>query len=168
MSQFSEAVAEAVHKLDKLGLGSVFYLRTSIISRGITTGIYRFTSPAAGYSALEDVIIRSNSVGLAGGSSIKIVVTGNSIGTDVVLTEGVPFLGAYRTTDLASAQARMQTLDAGKSTNRSEQAAATIVEPGAQIGVRATETACTGTGEVEISIKFRRLSENSKIVLGNL
>ena len=78
MSRFQEDLAEEVHKLDKRGAGSVFWLRTTVVSAGLSTGNHILTVPASGgHLVLEDVILRTDGTGLAAnatGASFKVMV----------------------------------------------------------------------------------------------
>ncbi len=163
MSRFSSDIAGNVMTLEKEMLGAEFWISTTIISRGIFTTTFNLTGASTGDLVVEDVIFKTDNVGLAGGGTFKIVCN-NIKGTSVIAQEGVPMLGAFRTHDLGSMQSYQADKDASGGSRRSNESSKTILESGKVIGCKCSDTDCTGTGRIDVYIKFRRLSVNANLV----
>lgn len=154
MSKFGETVAEQVQRIAKETLGATFWLKKTVTSSAIlTTNVAITEASTGGELMIEDIIIKSDSTGLAAGSTFRIV-TNNAKGTTGVFMHPVNLLGANRTVDMDNAE-EYSVRDVN---NR------VILEEGKTLSVNCTVTACTGAGTIDIYIKFRKLADNASIL----
>lgn len=129
-------------------VGSEFWLKMPVVCNTITSASpVNLTTVAEGELAIIDVILKTDSTGLAGATNIQIKVD-NADGQAVVLEETVANLGANKTITLPSASV------SGKET---------ILEVDKKIQIQATGSDGTGAGVVNVYVRLQRLSSRSTI-----
>jgi hypothetical protein len=119
----------------------------TITSSNILTSVQDLTSQCYGDFFIKNIVLKTDSVGLAGGTNL-VVSTTNSTGLVNVLVEAVSNLGANKTVDISSASVTKQP---------------TVLENGSKIQLSSTVGACTGAGTVTIYIFLEALALNSYI-----
>lgn len=181
MSNFKESIADAVVKLnvsafpaaavpadgvslgavlrqiynvvfgttEATGVGSTFWVKKIVTSSAILlasavdiTGV-----SSGGDLAIEDVIVKTDATGLAGGTNFELK-SNNAKGLLNIFVETVANLGATKTVDLTGA---------------SVVKIRTVLESGKKLQVQSTVAACTGTGTIDIWVKFRRIAATATI-----
>lgn len=131
------------------GIGTEFWVKKTIVSSAITfaaavdiTGV-----SSGGELAIENVIVKTDSTGLAGGTNFQIK-SNNAKGLANILAEAVANLNANKTVDLFTASVTKQR---------------TVLESGAKLQVQNTVGDGTGAGTADIYIQFRRLTAGATI-----
>lgn len=157
MGKFSEGIAEEVHEFANRGLGTEFWLKTTVVSSNILTAARSLTIAASlGELVIEDIILKTDGTGIAGAGTLKITCT-NSKGTDVIMQALVARLGANRTFDLESARQFTQQEQAPGLSMK------TVLEQNKAIQIHASESNLTGAGTVDVYIKCRRLAAGADL-----
>lgn len=129
-------------------IGSTFWVKKTLVSSAIVTGGVDITGVSSGGELeIEDIILKTDSTGLATGTNLEIE-TNNARGLADVLVEAVANLGANKTIALTDASVSDQK---------------TIIETGKKLTTKATGSSCDGSGEIDIYIKFRRLAAGATI-----
>ena len=130
-------------------IGTTFWIKKTVTSSNIT-----FASPvditavsSGGELAIEQVILKTNSVGLATGTNFQLL-SNNANGLANILVETIGNLGGNKTI----------TLD-----NASVTKIKTVLETGKKLQVQNTVADGTGAGTVDIYVQFRRLSAGATI-----
>jgi hypothetical protein len=133
-----------------LAAGSEFwYVKKGVVSSTIlTTGVAISAASIGGDIAIEDVILKTNSVGLAGGTNLQIK-SNNANGVLIFFDTTVASLGANATVNMASATA----LANGR----------TVLELGKILTVQSTVGNNTGAGTVDIYVKCKRLAPGADL-----
>ena len=167
MSKFEKSIADAVFDGEQRGIGLDFWISTTVVSTGITTATFDITlASSGGELVVEDIILKTDNLGLAGGSTLK-VVCNNSKGTSLIMSEGVGYLGAYTTRSLLDSALYEPNMNVSPSASakRPYHNVRTILESGKKVQIMMSDTAGTGAGRIDIYIKFRRLAAGADIVV---
>ncbi len=131
-------------------IGTTFWIKKTMVSSDILSGapVDITSASSGGELAVEDVILKTDqATGLAGGTNFELK-TNNVRGQLNFVVETVANLGAAVTI---------------LGQNASVLAERTVVESGKKLQVQATVGDCTGAGEIDIYVKFRRLSAGAII-----
>lgn len=122
-----------------------FILEFVLTSSDLTTGGAILATANAGDIYIKDIVLRTDSTGLAGGTAFQIY-TDSTIGNPVIFSETFGNLGANQTVSLAYSAA-----------------ATTVVARDKHIKVKSTVGAGTGAGKVYVTIVCQRASVNGTI-----
>jgi len=142
------------------GPGSVFTIKKTLTSSGNTTSSQDLTSVATGQLLIEQIVVKTDSTGLAGGTNFEIT-TNNDKGLENIFVETVANLGGNITKVLSGA--------AGGDTTTSDAhptvtAVPTVIEAGKKLQYNTTGAVGTGDGTIDIFVTFRRIDNGAKIV----
>ena len=159
------AFKDDIAKIAKQSAGFTFWLKKTVTSSDITESPVAITSVAIGGElAIEDIIIKSDATGLAGGTTFRIV-SDNAKGTTTVFLTKVSKLGVYKSVNMTSEFADPNNESAvitGGVTGRQVNIP-TVLESGKKLSVANTGAVGTGAGTIDIYIQFRKLSDSSRI-----
>ena len=138
--------------------GSVFWKKFTLTSSSITTTAQDLTSATTGDLAITEVILATDSTGLAGGTNFQLTAYGEIYGPNTLFVEAVANLGA----------SALRSLNAGSDDSTNDRflsvtGAKAVLQAGDKIQYDSTVAACTGAGKVAIFIKFERIDENADI-----
>ena len=165
---FRDNIADEVIKLIETGqIGGSFWRSTTILGAGLVdaTTLYITAVSARGDLIVEDIILKTDGVGLAGGTTLQIVCD-NEKGTSIIMEEPITRLGGRRTVDMDASRLRVAAEHLHESLSDSAvgalgsalmTASQTILEEGKRIGVKQSGSN-TGDGHIDIYIKFQRLA----------
>nr|NIV11640.1 hypothetical protein [Fodinibius sp.] len=129
-------------------IGSVFWVKKTVVSNTILTASpVDISGVATGELNVEAVTLKTDATGLAGGTNFQLK-SDNARGNPIFAEETVANLGANVTLD-------METFSAA--------AFKTVIENGKKLQVQSTVGDCTGTGEIDIYIKFSRVTAGATI-----
>jgi hypothetical protein len=117
-----------------------------VVSNTLTTSLANKLLVVGDGVVVEDVIAETDATGLAGATLFQVRKT-DTVGNPIIFSEAVANLGANKTFDLSSATIK----------NRS------TCTNGTYIGVLGTSGAGTGAGVVRVTVKYRRLNQNSQL-----
>lgn len=138
-------------QVTQTAIGSTFWIKKTVVSSTIT-----FASPvdittvsSGGELAVEEVVLKTDSTGLATGTNFELK-SNNTNGLANIAVETVANLGASKTIDLNAA---------------SVTGIKTVIENGAKLQVQSTVADCTGAGEIDIYVKFSRLTAGAIIAV---
>lgn len=155
MANFKNDVARIAKDI----VGATFWVKKTVTSSAVLTTSVDITTPAAGGELfIEDVVIKSDTTGLATGTTFR-VVSDNSKGTTTIFLTRVSKLGVSKHVSFDSELNDPINASQSLSVNTP-----TVLEIGKKLSVSNTDTAATGAGTIDIYIKFRKLSDASKIV----
>lgn len=134
---------------DITGIGSTFWVKKTVTSSDIktATAVDITGVSSGGELQVEDVIVKTDSTGLAGGTNFQIL-SDNAKGLANIFVETVANLGASKTMDLSGA---------------SVTGIKTVIETGKKLQVQNTDADGTGTGTIDIYVKLRRLAAAATI-----
>lgn len=128
-----------------------FVIVKELTSSNITTGAeLDITSPATGEITVDDVILKTDSTGLAdSGSSAQFEVsTDNDYGQTLVVQENVSSnLGANVTLDISSTTTGQKT----------------VLESGKKLYATASGENCTGSGNIKVYVYCSTADQNAEI-----
>lgn len=135
-----------------LAAGEPFWLvKKGILSSSIlTTGVALTVASIGGDIAIEDVIVKTGGVGLAGGTNFQIT-SNNTNGLLIFFSNAVSGLGSAATVNMATA---------GVTAN-----GRTVLEQGKVLSLSCTSTNCTGVGTIDVYIKCVRLTAGADVSL---
>lgn len=138
------SLAEVLRQVyDQTGIGSMFWLKKTLVSSAITqAGVDVTGASAGGEIAIEDVILKTDATGLAAGTDLTLG-TDNANGIAVFMTTAIAGLGANKTVDW---------------TNASVSKHRTVLESGKKVVAKMTDADGTGAGTVDVYILCRRLA----------
>lgn len=141
-------------------VGTTFYRVKTITSSAVTTAAIDLTTTATGRVHVKNVIVKTDSTGLAGGTNFEIK-SNNAKGVVNIFVETVANLGATATKVLVGGgiNADTTTSDATASVT----ALPTILEAGKKLTYNMTAGAGTGAGTADIIIEFVRVDENADV-----
>ena len=162
MGNFPARIAEDVRYLAKKTIGHVFWLKKTLTSSDITSAGTDITGTSTGGElALEEVVVKADSTGLAGAgdTSFRIVST-NAKGTTTVLSVAISELTTGKTVDLSRAAALDSDTDDAWGINKQ-----TILENGAKLTANMLTANGTGSGTIDVYVKFRRLDDKSDVLV---
>lgn len=129
--------------------GSVHVVQKTLVSSAVVQAGVDITGVSSGGALLiEDVVMSTDATGLATGTNFTIE-SDNANGVAVFFGETVANLGASKTESLATGSV---TAIAG-----------VVLETGKKLIAKSTVADCTGAGEIDITIKFRRLAAGATI-----
>lgn len=138
--------------------GSSFWVKKTITSSGITTSAQSLTTAATGQLYVKQVIVKTDSTGLAGGTNFTIL-SSNANGVVNILVETVANLGANVTKVLSGvATAGDTTTSDGTPTVTSLN---TILEAGKKLQYLNTSAVGTGAGTIDVFVEFVRIDNNA-------
>jgi len=130
--------------------GSVFWIRKPYVSSLILTGSNAdLTTASSGLLVIEDVIVQTDSTGLAGGTNFELL-SDNSLGQVNIFTETVANLGANKTVDMDTT---------------SLVGVRTVLANGKKLQLHSTGADCTGSGSIYVQVKLRRLEAGATIAV---
>lgn len=167
MSKFQESVAEETRRLMTRAAGSTFYLSTRIVSDGILTTARALTgSVTIGQIEVEDVILKTNGVGLAGGATLKIVSDNQTSGTTVIMQYAVANLRASVTISLSRLASNPNQLgQTGFPRATLTIASPSTIELNRGIFIESSDANCTGAGTVDVILKLRRMVDDANLTI---
>lgn len=119
-------------------------LTSSDISTSTATAITQY---ATGDFYIDNIIVSTDSTGLATGTNFQIAIDGNDYGTSTVLSHAVSSLGANATVDLNSATTKQRA----------------ILEDGSRLVAYCTTANCEGDGKAKITVILKKASWGSAI-----
>jgi len=155
MPQYARRIADNVTK----GVGSIFTIKKTITSSGITTTAQNLTTAASrGELRVVEIIVKTDATGLAGGTNFEIL-SSNSKGVVNIFVETIANLGANITKVMSGGgiSADTTTSDARPSVT----ALPTVLESGQTIQYKNTSSVGTGAGTIDVYITFERLSHGA-------
>jgi len=130
-----------------LGVGGVFWIKKTLTSNEITIGGVDITNTSQGGElVIEDIILQTDSTGLAGGTNF-LITSDNSKGAPTILSHAVSSLGANVTLNLSAATVKSPC----------------VLEIGRKLMAKMTVSNGTGSGTIDVRIKFRRLAAGATI-----
>ncbi len=142
----AELAADAVAEIAAAtftGIGTEFWVKKTLTSSAIVQAGVDITGvSSAGELAIEDVIVKTNSTGLAAGTNLEIC-SNNANGLANILVETVANLGANKTMDLTGASVTK---------------IRPVLEVGKKLIAKSTVADCTGAGTIDVYVKFKRLT----------
>ena len=121
--------------------------KTLVSSAVVQAGVDITGVSTTGELELVDVIVKTDSTGLAAGTNFEIL-TDNTNGLANAFVETVANLGASKTMDLNGA---------------SVTGIKTVLEVGKKFQAKATVADCTGAGTIDIYLVLRRLADDALI-----
>jgi len=132
-------------------VGSTFWIKKTVVSSTITFGsaVDITTVSTGGELAVEEVVLKTDATGLATGTNFELK-SDNTDGAANFVVETVANLGANVTVDLSGA---------------SVTGVKTVIETGKKLQVQSTVADCTGAGEIDVYVKFSRLTAGATIAV---
>lgn len=130
-----------------LAAGEVFWLKKTLTSSAVPQAGVDVTGLATGELAVEDVVVKTDGTGLAGGTNFELE-TNNAKGLADFFVSAVSGLGANKTIDLD---------------NASVTKIRTIIEQGKKVIAKMSAADGTGAGTADVYLKLRRLSAGATI-----
>jgi len=124
-----------------------FVIKKEIVASTILTTATDLTIPSSGEVELVNIILKTDSVGLAAGTNIEIECD-NANGLADIMVETVANLGANKTVNLADA---------------SVTGVETVIENGKKLTIKSTVAACTGAGVLTAYFVFKRMESGANI-----
>jgi hypothetical protein len=131
------------------GTGTSFIIKKTMVSSAILqasnvdiTGV-----SSGGDLLIEGVVVQTDGTGLATGTNFELL-SNNTRGQVNIFVETVANLGANKTVDLGGATVT---------------GVETVLTSGKKLQVHSTVAACDGAGEIDIYVKFKRLSAGATI-----
>ena len=162
MSNFAEKIAYAVRDFVKKKKGEVFWVKKAITSSAIVANGVDLTAVSIGGDlAVEDIVVKTGGVGLAGGTTIK-VICDNANGTETIFLDLVANLGTGgKTSTLEIARQRHSVLFGSQTFQQVN--APTVLESGKKLTLETEGGVGTGAGTVDVWMKFRKVDDASSI-----
>lgn len=125
-----------------------FTVQKTITSSAIsTTTAQDLTNPATGNLYVDNIVLSTDSTGLAGCTSFNVLVSGNTYGTTVVASNTVANLGANATIDLNSATTKQRI----------------VLENGAKLQYKGVGGTCSGAGKIQATVILKKASNQAQI-----
>jgi len=129
-------------------IGTSFIIKKTLTSSNITQAGVDITGVSSnGELEIEQIICKTDGTGLATGTNFQIY-SDNAKGLANIFVETVANLGASKTIDLETASITKQR---------------TVLETGKKLIANSTVADCTGTGTIDIYIKFKRIAAGAII-----
>jgi len=130
-------------------IGTTFIIKKTMVSSAILeSAAVDITGVSSGGELLiEDVVVKTDGTGLAAATNFELK-SNNARGELNFFVETVANLGASKTVDMNGVSVTGEH---------------TVIETGKKLQVHATVTDCTGAGEIDIYVKFRRLAAGATI-----
>lgn len=141
--------------------GTRGFIKKTITSSDITTSAQDLSSVATGELSIDQVIVKTDATGLAGGTNF-VVLSNNAKGVVNILVETIANLGANITKVMfgGGINADTTTSDATASVT----ALPTVLEAGKKLQFNNTGAAGTGAGTIDVYVFFTRLADGANIV----
>lgn len=137
--------------------GTLFTIKKTITSSGVTTSALNLTDAATGELMIDQIIVKTDATGLAGGTNFEIL-SNNAKGVVNIFVETVANLGANITKALfGTTAADTTTSDSAPSVT----SLPTVLEAGKRIQYKMTGSVGTGAGTIDVYITFRRLRDGA-------
>ena len=145
------------------GGGEVFWRKITVLSSDLKSATaLPITAAATGDLAITQVIVKTDSTGLAGGTNFQIA-SSNLKGSANIFVETVANLGANVTKVMAPATTDTdETTAPGTPTVTGKM---TVLEAGQHLFVQNTASNGTGAGTADIYIKFERIVDNADVYM---
>lgn len=134
--------------LGSMDVGSTIMVKRTITSSAILTASATTFLTATGELAIDNIIVKSDATGLAGGTNFQIL-TNNAKGLANILVETVANLGTNKTIDL---------------NNASVTKIRSSIETTKALQVQSTVGACTGSGTIDIIVAARRVTAGAVLI----
>lgn len=131
--------------------GSTFFIVKTIISSDITVAAQDLTTVATGRLLIEDIIVKTDSVGLAGATNFRIL-SDNDKGELAILESVVSGLDGNKTFSLKNPNAQPSVVSEP-----------TVLEAGKKLQFLGTSSPGSGAGTIDVIIKFRRIDKNATL-----
>lgn len=142
------------------GGGEVFWRKITVTSSKIKTATkLAITGAATGDLALTQVVLKTDTTGLAGGTNFQLGST-NLKGVANIAVETIANLGASITKSYGNPPAGDTTTSDGGYTVTQ---LVTVIEAGANLYLQNSASDGTGAGTVDIYLKFERITDNAEI-----
>ncbi len=155
MTNFANRVKEKVNK----SAGSSFWLKLTLTSSDIlASAATDLTSAANGDLVVEQVILQTDSTGLATGTNFEISVSGETYGENKPIVETVANLGASVSRAVIGGDT-----DATNVRLLSVTGTPFLLEAGDKLQYGCTTLDCTGAGKMVVLLKFTRLTDGADI-----
>lgn len=155
MNKFTGDIANALKTL----AGQSFWIKKTVTSSAILTTPVAITSPAIGGElAIEDIVIQTDGTGLSTGTTFRIV-SDNAKGTVGVFITPVARLGARVQRTMNSEFNYANNVAGTLGVNQP-----VVLEIGKKLSVQNTDAASTGSGTIDIFVKFRRVKDGARIL----
>lgn len=156
MPNFQQKLKQVI----KRSSGQIFWKKVTITSSQIVTATkLAITNAATADLLIAAIVVKTDATGLAGGTNFVIGST-NTLGNVNIAVETVANLGANVTKSYNSPPAAdTTTADAGFTVTQQ----VTVLEAGQNMWVNCTGSNCTGTGKIDVFIKFERITDNGDI-----
>ena len=125
-----------------------FVVSKDIISSEIsTTTAADLTQPVTGKLLVDNIVLSTDSTGLAGCTTFAIMVNGNTYGTTTIQSHAVTGLGASQTLDLNSTTVKQRI----------------VLENGAKLQYKGIGGTCSGAGVIRATVFLKKAAANSVI-----
>lgn len=125
-----------------------FVVSKTITSSAIsTTTAADLTNTVTGKLYVDNIILSTDSPGLAGCTSLNILVSGNTYGTTVVASSAVSSLATSSTIDLNSASTKQRI----------------VLENGAKLQYKGIGGTCSGAGKLQATVILKKADAGSSI-----
>ena len=154
---FKKSIASAVTKANANSVWRKITVTSSHIKTATKLAI---TGAATGDLFINQIVVKTDATGLAGGTNFLIGST-NAKGFTNIFVETVANLGANITKMLSSGHTTGD-LTTGNP-NPTVSANATVLEAGQNLWVDSSSADCTGAGLIDIYIEFIRMTDNADI-----
>lgn len=123
-------------------------LKKTVTSSDLDTSGDALTTTAYGEFLVKNIILKTDSTGLAGGTNL-VIFTDNANGLANILVETVANLGANKTIDITTASVTKQP---------------TVLEQGKKLKIKTTSAVGTGAGTMDVYMELEKLSANASIL----
>ena len=161
MPRFKQELRNMVRR----SAGQSFWRKITVTSSSILTTATNISAAATGDLAITQVVVKTDSTGLAGGTNFVLAST-NAKGVANILVETVANLGANTQKVLAPGTADTDTTTSDATPSVTSLIG--ILSAGKKLTVTSTSAVCTGVGTIDIYIRFERVDENADInMVGN-
>jgi len=167
MSRFQESVAEETRRLMNRAAGSLFFLSTRVVSDGILTTARALTgSVTIGQIEVEDIILKTNGIGLAGGATLKITCDNVTSGTNVIMQYAVANLRASVTIALSRLAVNPNQIGyTGFPRATLNISSPTTLELNRGVFIESSDANGTGSGTVDVILKLRRMANDADLTI---
>jgi hypothetical protein len=128
--------------------GTDLMIEKTLVSSAIPQAGVDITGVATGPLEILGITLNTDATGLAGGTNLQIV-SDNDNGQEIIFEETIASLGGNQTENLGS----------GGVVSRY----GIVLETGKKIIAQSTVADCTGAGEVDITIRFKRVTDGASV-----
>lgn len=159
MPSFQENVKHMVRR----SAGATFWRKITVTSSSIKTATKLAISTAAtGDLAILQVIVKTDSTGLAGGTNFQLL-SSNAKGVANILVETIANLGANTQKVLSAGNADTDTTTSDATPSVTSLIG--VLEAGKVLQVQNSASDGTGAGTIDIYVKFERVVENADVLM---